>query len=55
LAEPRRNGVERKIIMMLAHMFGMHGHLFGSGILFLLIALALVVIVVTWPSKTEPK
>jgi hypothetical protein len=33
----------------------MHGHVFGSGFLFLLMALACVVIIVTWPSKTEPK
>jgi hypothetical protein len=55
LHAPRRNGLERKVIMILAHMFGLRGHLFGSDLLFFLIVLAFVVIVVTWPSKTEPK
>jgi hypothetical protein len=41
--------------MILAHFFALRGHLFGSGFLFFLIALACVVIIVTWPSKTEPK
>jgi hypothetical protein len=51
----RRNGLERKNVMMLAHIFGMHGRLFGGGFLLFLIALALVVVIVTWPSKAEPK
>jgi hypothetical protein len=33
----------------------MHGRLLGGGFLFFLIALALVVVILTWPSKTEPK
>ena len=41
--------------MILAHIFGMRGHFVNGGFLFLLIALALVVVIVTWPSKSEPK
>jgi hypothetical protein len=42
-------------MMKFPHLFAMHGHLLGSGFLLFLMALALVVIIVTWPSKTEPK
>lgn len=41
--------------MMLAHFFAMHGRSFGGGFLFFLMVLAIVVIVFTWPGKTEPK
>jgi hypothetical protein len=43
-----------KLVMLLAH-FGFHGHGLGMGFLPLVIALACVVIVATWPGKTEPK
>jgi hypothetical protein len=33
----------------------MHGRPFGGGVLLLLIVLAFVAIIVTWPSKSEPK
>jgi hypothetical protein len=55
LATPRRNGLERKVIMMLAHIFGMRGHGFGGGFLFFLIALACVVIILTWHGKNQDK
>jgi len=41
--------------MILAHIFGFRGHGFGGGVLLLLIILAFVAIIVTWPSKSEPK
>jgi hypothetical protein len=41
--------------MILAHVFGMRGHLFGGGLLLVLVILACVAIIVTWPSKSEPK
>jgi hypothetical protein len=37
--------------MILAHIFGTRGQLFGSGVLLLLIALACAVIIATWPEK----
>jgi hypothetical protein len=37
--------------MILAHIFGMRGHAFGTGILLALIVLACAVIIVTWPEK----
>jgi len=55
LANARRNGDERNTIMMLAHIFGLHGRGFGGGILLILIVLACAVIIATWPSKSEPK
>ena len=33
----------------------MHGHLVGGGFLLLVVILACVAIIVTWPSKSEPK
>jgi hypothetical protein len=33
----------------------MHGRGFGGGVLVLLIVLACVAIIVSWPSKPEPK
>jgi len=47
----RRNGLERKVIMILAHIFGFRGHAFGTGILLLVVVLALAVIIATWPEK----
>jgi len=41
--------------MILAHVFGMRGHLFGGGVLLLLIILACVAIIVSWTGKSEPK
>jgi hypothetical protein len=41
--------------MILAHLFGMRGHLFGGGVLLLFIALACAVIIALWPHKAEPK
>jgi hypothetical protein len=40
-----------KVIMILAHIFGIHGHTFGTGILLAVIVLACAVIIVTWPEK----
>jgi hypothetical protein len=40
--------------MILAHIFG-RGHGFGGGVLVLLIVVAFVAIIVTWPGKPEAK
>jgi hypothetical protein len=37
--------------MILAHIFGGRGHLFGAGILLVLVVLACAVIIATWPEK----
>jgi hypothetical protein len=48
-------GVEGMLFMILAHVFGMRGHLFGTGVLLFLIVVACAVIIATWPSKPEAK
>jgi len=41
--------------MMLAHIFRLHGLGLSGGFLFFLIALACVVIILTWPGKNQDK